>query len=300
MEEGLFIFFYIIAPVVFLCFYFIKIIPARRAAIVERLGLFNRVLYPGFHVILRPFETLKEFNWSYRGQDGRLRFLKATQISFDDCQLDIPPLECYTEDQIKVSFDGVLYYRIIDFQKVAYGTDDVLNLLYQLANQAIRHVLSQKKSPQLQGFDNEIGSQITQYVNEQLKDRGIACIKFLVQNTKIDAKISEAYQSIFASRREQEMLADKEEKTHERTMANLKRKKEEQLMEADLKLSEAETRRKVASLQLNAKYPGFTIDQILRAKEIESMKSPNKVVYAPLRYWESNIPSLRRHEEGIE
>lgn len=62
------------------------VLPARRFAIVERLGTFNRVLWPGFHVLM-PWEGLKPVRWSCPGQDGRLVVSERTILSFDNAQV---------------------------------------------------------------------------------------------------------------------------------------------------------------------------------------------------------------------
>ncbi len=64
----------------------VVILPARRFAIVERLGAFSRVLWPGVH-ILTPWEGLKAVRWSFPGQDGKLVVSERTILSFDNAQV---------------------------------------------------------------------------------------------------------------------------------------------------------------------------------------------------------------------
>lgn len=110
MLEG-FLIFIAVAAVLFLLFS-IHVIPARKFALVEKLGKYDRILMPGLHFVFWPLETVRNFIWSYVGQDGRLHTLSSRIISFDACQMDMPIVECISKDQIKVSVDVTVMYCI--------------------------------------------------------------------------------------------------------------------------------------------------------------------------------------------
>ncbi len=88
---------------VFLMILSVRVVPAGRFALVERLGLFERVLGPGGHLVLWPIESLKEVRWSYPGQNGRLQVFRSDMPSSRNAQMDLPPINCLTQDRIQVA-----------------------------------------------------------------------------------------------------------------------------------------------------------------------------------------------------
>lgn len=80
---------------------------------------------------------------------------------------------------------------------------------YQCVNQAVRNIVSETEMIDLNGRDRELGIRIAAYVNKMMAktaehgDCGVVCQSFIVQSVKIDEKILEANQKIFAAKRQQ-------------------------------------------------------------------------------------------------
>ncbi len=92
--------------VIIIFFSMIKIVPQRKAFIVERLGKFNQSLQAGFHLII-PFIDKIAYRHTLKEQ-----------------AIDVASQVCITKDNISVEVDGILYLQVVDPQKASYGIDN--------------------------------------------------------------------------------------------------------------------------------------------------------------------------------
>ena len=69
----------------------LHIVTSGDECLVERFGKYHRNLAPGWHIVLKPFETVS-FHVTTREQ-----------------VLDVPPQQCYTLDNAPIRADAVVY-----------------------------------------------------------------------------------------------------------------------------------------------------------------------------------------------
>ena len=96
------------------------VVPQQTVFVVERLGRYANSLTAGFH-ILTPFVDVVRYRMS----------LKETAV-------DIAEQVCITRDNVQVGVDGVIYLKVVDPQRAAYGVNDFLFAISQLAQTALR------------------------------------------------------------------------------------------------------------------------------------------------------------------
>ncbi len=83
--------------------------------IIERLGRFNRVVEPGLRFKI-PFL-----------EEVRYEFSLKEQVK------DIEQQAAITRDNVKLTIDGILYYRITDSYKAGYMVENPVDALVYLA-----------------------------------------------------------------------------------------------------------------------------------------------------------------------
>jgi regulator of protease activity HflC (stomatin/prohibitin superfamily) len=98
----------------------IKIVPQQNAFIVERLGRYHRTLEAGFNLIIPIIDRI-----AYRN-------------SLKEMVLDIPPQVCITKDNVQVTVDGVIFYRVMDPKTASYGVNNFEFAIIQLAQTTLR------------------------------------------------------------------------------------------------------------------------------------------------------------------
>jgi len=96
------------------------VVPQQSAYVVERLGKFSGSLFAGFH-ILTPFIDVVRYKMSLKEQ-----------------AIDIPEQICITRDNVQVHVDGVLYLKVLNPERAAYGISDYIFAIIQLAQTTLR------------------------------------------------------------------------------------------------------------------------------------------------------------------
>ena len=101
----------------------IRLVSTQTAHIVERLGKYHKTLEAGFHALI-PFVDKVTFVQDLREE-----------------AIDVPPQDCFTGDEVKVTVDGVIYISIMDAVKANYGIVDYRYAAVQLAQTTTRSVI---------------------------------------------------------------------------------------------------------------------------------------------------------------
>ena len=70
----------------------IRLVPTKKAYVVERLGKYHCTLEAGFHALLPFFDRV-----------AYIQDLKEETI-------DVPPQECFSKDEVNVLVDGVMVF----------------------------------------------------------------------------------------------------------------------------------------------------------------------------------------------
>jgi regulator of protease activity HflC (stomatin/prohibitin superfamily) len=98
----------------------VKIVEQGNEALVERLGQYDRKLQPGLNFVLPFIDRI-----SY-------------QETIREKVLDIPPQNCITRDNVSISADAVVYWRIVDIEKTYYKVQNLQAAIINLALAQVR------------------------------------------------------------------------------------------------------------------------------------------------------------------
>jgi regulator of protease activity HflC (stomatin/prohibitin superfamily) len=98
----------------------VRIINQGNEALVERLGSYNRKLEPGLRFTV-PFVERIAYSETIREK-----------------VLDVPPQQCITRDNVSISVDAVVYWRIVDLEKAFYKVQNLQSAMVNLVLTQIR------------------------------------------------------------------------------------------------------------------------------------------------------------------
>lgn len=101
----------------------IRLVPNKKAYLVERLGKYRSTLGPGFHALLPFLDKVSDI------------------VDLREETIDVPPQECFTRDEVGVQVDGVLYISVQEPEKAVYGITDYRFAAVQLAQTTTRSVI---------------------------------------------------------------------------------------------------------------------------------------------------------------
>jgi regulator of protease activity HflC (stomatin/prohibitin superfamily) len=113
----------VVVLVVILAGMSVRTVPQGQVWPVERFGRFTRLLHPGLN-ILTPFVERV-----------------AHKMNVQEIVLDIPEQAVITRDNAAVAVDGIMYYRVLDAERAAYGAQNLVQALTSMAMTNIRSVI---------------------------------------------------------------------------------------------------------------------------------------------------------------
>lgn len=103
----------------------VKIVQQGNEALVERLGSYDRKLSPGLSFVIPGLDRV------------------AFQETIREKVLDIPPQGCITRDNVSITADAVVYWRIVDMEKAYYKVQNLQSAMVNLVLTQIRAEMGQ-------------------------------------------------------------------------------------------------------------------------------------------------------------
>ena len=172
-------------------FRFIVIVPEQKAYVVELLGKYRKTLGSGIHFLLPFVERV-----AYRHQ------LKEDVI-------DVEPQVCITSDNVQVTVDGILYYKIFDPVLASYGIDNYRFATVQLAKTTMRSEIGKIELDKSFAERELINDNIVKAVDEATDPWGIKVTRYEVRSITPSEVITEAMERQMRAEREKraEILA---------------------------------------------------------------------------------------------
>ena len=101
----------------------VKIVNEKNECLVERLGSYQKKLSPGLNFIIPIFD--------------RVVYKQTTREKV----IDIPPQSCITKDNVAITADAVVYWRITDMEKAYYKVENLQSAMVNLVLTQIRSEL---------------------------------------------------------------------------------------------------------------------------------------------------------------
>ena len=164
-------------------FKLLRIVPEQEAWILENFGKYRGTLGPGFHLVIPILQKI-----AYK------QIIKEEVI-------DVPPQVCITKDKVQVEVDGLLYLRVVDPVKAAYGIDNYRFGTAQLAQTTMRSEIGKIELDNTFSERNIINSAIVKAVDEASDPWGIKVTRYEIRDiTPTDTILKAMEQQVRAER----------------------------------------------------------------------------------------------------
>ena len=161
-----------------------RIVPQRSAFVVERLGKYTTTLDAGFHILIPFMDKI------------------AYKLSLKEVAIDVPPQICITRDNVSVEVDGILYLRVMNPQKAAYGINNFQFATTQLAMTTMRSEIGKLDLDRTFVERDTINGQIVNAVDVASDPWGIKVTRYEIKNITPPISVREAMEKQMRAERE--------------------------------------------------------------------------------------------------
>lgn len=140
----------------------VKIISEGNEGIVERLGQHRRNLKPGLNFVIPILDTV---------------LVESTREQI----LDTVPQQAITRDNVPLTVDAVMYWKILDVQKAYYGVEDLESALNNLVMTSLRSEVGQLDLRETVSGRSKINQALLHQLDEATESWGVKVMRVEVQ-----------------------------------------------------------------------------------------------------------------------
>lgn len=147
----------VIAAIVILIYIFsvINILPEYERGVIFRLGrVLGKSKGPGLILVFRPIDRI-------------------VRVGLRTVTMDVPPQDIITRDNVTVSVNAVVYFRVIDPNKAIIDVENYLYATSQLAQTTLRSVLGEAELDELLSNREKLNARLQEILDKHTDPWGI-------------------------------------------------------------------------------------------------------------------------------
>jgi regulator of protease activity HflC (stomatin/prohibitin superfamily) len=206
----------------------IRFVPQQSAYVVERLGRYTKTLEPGFHALV-PFIDRVKYTQDLREQ-----------------AIPVEPQDCFTEDNVRVRVDGVIYLSVVNPENASYGVTDYRRAAIQLAQTTTRSVIGRMELDTTFQERALISRSVVDVLSEVEEAWGIKVHRYEIKNIDTPRTVQKAMERQMTAERERRAEVARSEGEQESTVNDAEGMKQEVINKSEgemqRRINEAEGR----------------------------------------------------------
>lgn len=162
----------------------IKVVNTGYVFLVERFGQFHRILEPGWHLVI-PFADYV-----------RKKVSTKQQI------LDIQPQTVITKDNVNISIDNVIFYKVLSSKDAVYNIEDYKSGIVYSTITNMRNIVGDMSLDEVLSGRDRINSKLLEIVDEITDAYGIKILSVEIKNIIPPAEIQNAMEKQMKAERD--------------------------------------------------------------------------------------------------
>ena len=167
----------------------IKIVQQGDEALVEQLGKYNgKKLRPGLNYLVPVYE--------------RVAFKQTVR----ERVLDIPPQKCITRDNVQITVDAVVYWRILDLEKSYYKVENLQSAMTNLVLTQIRAEMGKLELDEGFTARQQINEILLKELDEATDPWGVKVTRVELRDIIPSKTVQEAMESQMSAERQKRAL----------------------------------------------------------------------------------------------
>lgn len=239
----------------------IRIVNTGSLYVVERLGKFHRVLQPGWHFMI-PF----------------IDFVRK-KISTKQQIMDVPPQSVITKDNVKISVDNVIFFKLMNANDAVYNIEDYRSGIVYSATTNVRNIIGNMSLDEVLSGRDRINQDLLSIMDEVTDAYGIKILSVEIKNIIPPNEIQQAMEKQMRAERDKRAMILQAEGIRQSQIEKAEGEKQSKILEAEAQ-KESQIRRseglKEAQL-LEAEGKAKAIEAIATA-EAEAIRKVNRAI----------------------
>jgi regulator of protease activity HflC (stomatin/prohibitin superfamily) len=192
----------------------IIIVRPYEAAIVERLGRYQKTLYQGLHFVI-PFLD------------------RVIKVDLRERVVDVPPQEVITRDNVVVTVDGIIYYRVIKPEDVVYKVQNFQLAAVALAQTNLRNIIGELTLDETLTSREIINAKLRTVLDEATDPWGVKITRVEIKRIDPPKDVMDAMHKQMKAEREKRAMILEAEGFRESQIKKAEGLKESQILEAE-------------------------------------------------------------------
>ena len=244
----------------------IKIVPQAEAAIVERLGSYLDTWNNGLHVKVPFIDRVRPY------------------ISLKEQVFDFPPQPVITKDNVTMSIDSVVFFRIMDPKLYTYGVESPILAIENLSATTLRNIIGDLDLDTTLTSRDTINAKMRAILDEATDAWGIKVNRVEVKNITPPSAIQQAMEKQMKAERERRESILVAEGKKQSAILVAEGEKEATVLAAEAnrlaKIKEAEgeaeallTVQKALADSINLLNEAAPTEQVIKLKSLEAFSS---------------------------
>lgn len=239
----------------------IRVVNTGYLYVVERLGQFHRILEPGWHFIIPGVDFVRK------------------KVSTKQQILDVPPQSVITKDNVKISVDNVIFFKMLNAKDAVYNIEDYKAGIVYSATTNIRNILGNMSLDEILSGRDSINQNLLSIIDEVTDAYGIKILSVEIKNIIPPAEIQQAMEKQMKAERDKRAMILQAEGQRQSQIEKAEGEKQSKILSAEAE-KQANIRRAEGlkeSQLLEAEGKAKAIEQIAIA-EAEAIRKVNQAI----------------------
>lgn len=184
---------YVIAAIVLIFLFGVKIVRPTQRGLTERLGKYSRFANPGFHWIIPGIE-------------------KMYRVNITESMIDAEPQEIITNDNLNARVDAQVYFKVkSDEESVKSSIYNVNNYMYQIVNLArttLRNIIGTLTLKSANSERGKINAELHRTLLEETRSWGIEIVRTELKEIDPPSDVQETMNKVVKAENEKVAAID--------------------------------------------------------------------------------------------
>jgi regulator of protease activity HflC (stomatin/prohibitin superfamily) len=160
------------------------IVPQQSVYIVERLGKFNQEMKAGFHLLIPFLDVI------------------VGKVTLKEQVIEIPEQSVFTQDNISMTVEAVMYIQVTDPQQAVYGVSNYIQAAQMLAQTTVRSVIGKIELDKTFEEREKINGDVVMELDKATAAWGIKVLRYEIAEVQVPNDVKTAMEAQVRAERE--------------------------------------------------------------------------------------------------